>query len=268
MTLKRMFSVEVPDDEQGVLVSFLRLADPTLEGLEVALGDAMPTLDRGKLLSQLQADPTLANVPDLADAVDALVNMAGTGYSAGMNLDDVVDAVITTIQDDDVVELTDQEYETLRLRLRKLAKLRTVELIAKASQLLQASDSSFRSARVVTDLRPLYSGEDTHVAGGLILHQLAISARHNGRTETTYVALDSIDLQALSTAVSRAIDKDKALRAYAIGANTPILNPSTEYALDYGIESIAAVVRKQFTRASNWDLSLQNSSTQRRAGRF
>lgn len=225
MTLNRIRSVDIPEEDQGIFASFLRLSDPALAVLEQALSQATPTLDRDKLVSQLQTEPTLADVPDLADIVRALVNIAGTSYSAGISTDEALDYIISTIKDDGVVELNDGDAKTLKARLARLVKSKPLDLVAKANELLRANDRTFQSGRIVTDLRPICSGDDASVAGGVIVHQLAINSLHNGRRETTYIVLDSIDLEFFSNVILRAKKKDKALREYAKASSTPILSP-------------------------------------------
>jgi hypothetical protein len=226
MSHRTIRSVEIPDEEQGVLASFLKLSDLALEGLEQALRRATPTLDTEALISQLRAEPTLADVPDLTEVVGTLINIAGTSYSAGTSVDETLDVVIKSIKDGDIVKLTEVDAEILKVRLARLVKSTSVDLVAKASELLRANDRTFQSVRIATDLRPIYSGDNLSVAGGVIIHQLAIRATRNGRRETTYYALDSIDIQALNAVISRAMKKDKALREYASAATTPILSPS------------------------------------------
>jgi hypothetical protein len=228
MTTTRIQSVDVPTEEQGVLANLLRLSDPALTGLELALSNVRPTLHRDELISQLRDDATLADVQDLEGIVGSLINIAGTGYSAGASTDDVVDAVITTIQVDNVVELTEPEIGSLRKLLVRLARLKSIELIAKAIELSRANDRSFHSVRIVTDLRPICSGEAARVTGAVIVHQLALRASRNGRRETTYFTLDSADLAEFNEVLTRAIKKDKALREFANASNTPVLTPPSE----------------------------------------
>lgn len=226
MSHRTIRSVEIPDEEQGILASFLKLSDLALEGLEQALRRVTPTLDTDALISQLRTEPTLVDVPDLAEVVGTLINIAGTSYSADTSVDEILDVVIKSIKDDDIVELSDVDAEILKQRLARLVQSTPVDLVAKASELLRSNDRTFQTVRIATDLRPIYSGDKLIVAGGVIIHQLAIRSTHNGRHEITYFALDSIDLQALSAVISRAMKKDKALREYASAATTPILSPS------------------------------------------
>lgn len=228
MTNMRIQLLEIPSEEQGMLASLVRLSDQSLGELESALREVKPTLDKEILISQLRENPGLARVSDLDGIVASLINIAGTAYSAGVDTDDVINAAIQTIRSDDVVELSDEESETLRLRLASLEKLEAVQLIAKASELLKANERTFHSVRIVSDLRPICLGEDTKIGGAVIVHQLAVRSTRNGRREVTFFALDSTDLKELNEVIFRAIKKDKALRDLAVCSKTPVLSPPVE----------------------------------------
>jgi hypothetical protein len=228
MKTTRIRSVEIPEDEQSVIAQLARLTDPALEGLERALGHASPTLDRENLISQLRREPILAEVADLDEIVASLVNVVGTAYSGHVKTSDFVQVVVEEIQNDHVIELSDSDAQVLRDRLTRLAGSACLELIAKGNLLLRANDRNFRSAQITTDLRPVCIGEELKVSGGLILHQLAVRATHNGRSETAFFVLDSEDLTALKRVVSRAFKKEKALRDLAAKSGTLILTPASD----------------------------------------
>ncbi len=224
----RIQLLEIPSEEQGTLASLVTLSSEALVELGSALSAVKPTLDKEVLISQLRENPSLARVLDLDRIVASLINIAGTAYTAGVDTDDVIDAAIQTIKSDDVVELSEEEAETLRLRLSNLEKLPAIELIAKASELLKANERTFHSARIVSDLRPICLGEDTRIAGAVIVHQLAVRSSRNGRREVIYVALDSSDLTDLNEVILRAMKKDRVLRELADCSKAPILSPPVD----------------------------------------
>lgn len=228
MTATRIRSIEIPEDEQGIFASISRLSDPALAGLERALSHSVPTLDRLELISQLRSDPDLKDIGDLNEIVGALVSLAATAYSGAVSVEETIDAVVSVLKSDNVVELTDERAEILKTTLLKLIGTACIELVAKAGELVGANDKTFRSARIITDLRPICRGGDPSIAAGTIVHQLAIRARRNGRTETTYIALDPSDLVELGEAVSRAKKKEHALRDFAARSALPILTPPSE----------------------------------------
>jgi len=224
----RIHAVEIPNEEQGIIASLLRLADPALEGLEHALCEAKPTLDRQDLTSQLRREPALAEISDLDEIVRSLVNVAGTAYSGQVPVEEFVQIVVDAIRSDQVVELSDTDAAVLSERLTKLASSRCLEVIAKGSFLLRQNDRNFQTAQIATDMRPICLGTDLKVSAGLILHQLAIHTTRNGRREAIFVTLDSNDLAAMSEVVSRATKKERSLREFADSAKIPILIPVTE----------------------------------------
>lgn len=228
MNTSRIHSVDVPEDEQGIIASLVRLTDPALADLERALCQAVPTLDRENLIEQLRREPALAEVSDLNEIVGSLVNVAGTAYSAHIETNEFVQVVVDAIQNDHVIELSDSDAHVLRDRLARLVASRCLELIAKGNLLLRANDRNYRSAQITTDLRPVCLGEDLKVSAGLILHQLAVRISHNGRSETAFFTLDAEDLASLSRVISRAVKKEKALRELANKSGTPILTPVSE----------------------------------------
>lgn len=225
MTGSRIRTVGVPDDEQGIIVSLIRLTDPALDGLERALCEATPTLDRQSLVSQLRREPLLAEISDLDEIVGSLVSVVGTAYSGHFGTDEFVKVVVEAIKKDNVVDMSDAEAEILRTRLARLANSRCLELIAKGNILLWANDRNYRSAQIATDMRPVYLGEDVKISAGLILHQLAIKTSQNGEPDTVFITLDSEDLTSLSRVISRAMKKEKALSDFAEKSGTPVLTP-------------------------------------------
>jgi hypothetical protein len=193
--------------------------------LERALSQAVPTLDRKVLISQLKREPLLADVPDLDAIIGSLVSVAGTAYSGQIKVQDFVDFVVDAIRSDHVIELSDSEASLLADRLKRLTTIECLEIIAKGNVLLRANDQNFQSANIVSELRPVCFGEELKVAAGIIVHQLAIRTSHNGNPETAYFTLDSEDVASLHEVIARAIRKERSLREFAERSAMPILIP-------------------------------------------
>jgi hypothetical protein len=225
MKAHQIRSIEIPDDEQGVLAGLARLADPALDGLERALNKAVPTLDKRSLVAQLRLEPLMADVPDLENIIGSLVSFAGTAYSGQIDVDEFADIVAQEIRNDGVIELSSSETSLLAERLKRLTRIECLEIIAKGNVLLRANDRNFQSAAIASDLRPVCFGSELRVAASVILHQLAIKTSHNGRPETIYIALDSEDLASLEEVVTRAAKKERSFREFLGRSATPVLVP-------------------------------------------
>jgi hypothetical protein len=217
--------LEIPDDEQQTLFKLAQLPEAAIEALGRSINAAVPTLGQGDLIPQIEGEEALRGVTGLQDLVRSLVSVAGTSYSASVTNEEMADSIAAALTDGDVVETSEDDLKTLKRRLVTLSRLRTIEMIAKGAELSRANDRSVRSAKIITDLRPICRGEEAEVAGAVIIHQLAIHSFHNSRNETMYFSLDSEDLKTLADAVSRALLKDKALRQFAESANTVVLTP-------------------------------------------
>jgi hypothetical protein len=224
----RIESIAIPAEDQRTFAGSLRLPDAALTALEAALHQAVPTLERDALIAQLRVEPVLGNIADLESLVGALLSLAGTAYAGGLSVEEVIDFVVDEIGNDDVIDLSDSDRESLKSILARLAKTESIEVVSKARQLLLANDRNFEKAKIITDLRPVFAGDDFSISGEVIVHQLTIQAQRNGRSEATFVALDSSDLAKLHAEVTRALAKDKSLRQFAKISKTPILTPVGE----------------------------------------
>jgi len=222
----RIESIAIPSEDQRTFAGILKLPGAAVQALEVGLRKAVPTLERDALISELRREPSLGDIEDLESLVGAFLSLAGTAYAGGMPVEEVVDFVVGQLDSDEVIDLSESDRESLKAILYKLAKTESIQIVAKARQLLLANDRNFEKVKIVTDLRPVFSGDEMVIAGEVIIHQLTIQAQHNGRMETTFVALDSIDLASLHDEVARALSKDKSLRQFAKVSQTPMLTPA------------------------------------------
>jgi hypothetical protein len=109
------------------------------------------------------------------------------------------------------------EASALRERLIMLLSIeKTVGIIAKAGELLYTYPIVYQSARILTDVRPVFSSEKepTPIAS-VISHTLVVDTSEGdteGRAKRIFIALDSEDLTDLKRVIERASQKEAALR--------------------------------------------------------
>lgn len=101
-------------------------------------------------------------------------------------------------------------------RLLILLRSSQLYLAAKAGGLLTDNNSSYLSARIISDMRPLFGlSADKEPEAALIVHSLHVHALSgSGDEEDIYVALDSRDLQDLISVLERAVKKEKLLASF------------------------------------------------------
>ena len=100
--------------------------------------------------------------------------------------------------------------------LERLSSIRSVGLAARAIDLSYDSDNLLQRTRVVTDIRPLFSGDAMSVDGAIVGHTLRLRYDHEGRDEELSLAVDVNDLEQLRQQCERAILKDSTAKTSLI----------------------------------------------------
>ncbi len=111
------------------------------------------------------------------------------------------------------------EQKRLKELLLILLRSSAVTMTLKAAEVALEVDRAFDEARVMTDLRPLFSDND-EVSAGVVMHTLRISLIG---TEGISVVLDEADLLQLEQQILRARKKASALREKLRVAGIPTL---------------------------------------------
>lgn len=99
-------------------------------------------------------------------------------------------------------------------RLLQLLGVSTAQLIAKAHDILLEHAQTFSSARIVSDIRPVF-GESVEAppTAAVIVHMLNLVYFQAGERQEFVVALDTKDIQLLLDTLERAAKKTKSLES-------------------------------------------------------
>ncbi len=112
------------------------------------------------------------------------------------------------------LELDETETAALEQRLDELLQIEAVESTAHAIEILTQNPRNYGSARVLTDVRHVFSRDVREPPrGATIVEVLQLHTwSPNGTSDTTYVAMDEADLMELGAVVDRALKKTTTLR--------------------------------------------------------
>lgn len=170
-----------------------------------------------------------------------------------ISLDDakaINDAVVSlvlakaTVEDDDFIaqllEAITEEPEisdlfsrvgidTIQSRLKSLFSAGHVALAAKAASLMYEYDNVYTSAKILSDVRPIFNGDLSSIDAGLIIHTLRIHYHTDQATHKDfYVAMDNQDLDQLIDVLTRAKLKAEKLRSTLTSAGIPHLDTNLD----------------------------------------
>jgi len=118
------------------------------------------------------------------------------------------------------LDLDETGQAALKARVEALLDTAAMSTTSVAVDLQTRHARNFQSARIITDLRPVFEDDpDDGPAGAVIVETLELQTwTRTGDREQIYVALDESDLKQLQGVVGRALKKTEALRRFIDGA--------------------------------------------------
>ncbi len=212
--------LEIPERQKSALMQILRFSPKERKQLLDALKEAKPSLLGRTFTSSWtqKADVSESEAQDMFQLLASLyVSMDIADQSADAFAAEVCDAIRAS--KDPGLQLRDANWAEIKSYLAQLLALdNTLGVSAKASDVRSEYGNVFCTARILTDLRPVY-GRDVEKgpAVAVIVHEAKISFHESGeeRTKDFYVALDSDDLLQLKKLLERANRKEDSLKAAA-----------------------------------------------------
>jgi hypothetical protein len=224
-----MARLRIPKEDERGLKKLAALDDGSVEELIAALGEVSPVLFRAELASRVAA--TLDTIPrsDVDDIVGLLpplyIVRERRGISTAEFAEDVCQAMDSS--DDEELRLSGEARERFKERLIELLDVEAVNVGAKALELMFENQRSYASARVVTEVRPIFgSSPEDPPTGAIIIHMLKITYREQDQEKDFFVALDTMDVGTLRAALDRADLKAESLRSYLEGTRVSYIDPS------------------------------------------
>jgi len=132
-----------------------------------------------------------------------------------------LESIAETAASDDKLELNDGQRSSLRAWLVAALSNVAINRIAKVADVRTEYQSLFYHARVLTDLRPVFDGDDSKKQSPamVIVHSLKIEYGTMEGTREIYLSLDSADLDTLEETIAQAKKDGGELRRFLKSAN-------------------------------------------------
>jgi hypothetical protein len=208
----------IPPDQRAGLKRLAGLDDAQLAQLEEKLRSTPVRIDRDEFvkgIGQVEGVPE----PHLHQVLDALMYLSvflatpPPDMMLGSIVSDIVDSLRQSGFDDST------ELERLRIALSRLLALDAIISRAKALDLQVDQARAFQTARILTDVRPVFSsGESMRIVGLLVVHTLKLEYFEESESKEFFLALDEYDLGTLKKALLRAELKGEAIKSQLVDA--------------------------------------------------
>jgi len=225
-------TLNLPEPSQEALRILLALSPEDAQLFERTLREAKPALWPEQLAEAVAStwEGTLEG-ESVARLVHAIVGFYISRASMEMGIVDYVAQIRESMEalGDKSLLPADGDWSDFEARLGRLLDIeQPVEITAKAADVLLEHDHPFYSARIMTDLRPIYSGDPSErPAAAVITHTLKIVYQDRTRQAPAhfYVVLDSGDIQHLKELLTRAEEKGRALTTIVEQTGMTLLGP-------------------------------------------
>jgi hypothetical protein len=208
------------------LAELTQLDVKTIEEFRVALEASSFTIRRRDFAATM-ASAVPSTRTDIEGITSALMFLLSYRISQ-TNLEQFADDVVADMQDaqagDSCIE--PESGPALKDRLLTFLQIDALQLRSKASELISEDAKVFQSSRIITDMRPIFSGKNTlELSGGLIVHILKLQFYTATGANETYVSMDDDDLRELKQVIERAQQKSQLLRAHLMHSKLIDFNP-------------------------------------------
>lgn len=214
------YTIALPESQAPAMTAVASLSEDSFE----------------RLVSGLAIEPAIASLTDLVgvvdglgvvdppgprDIVEALIGAVGAAH--WRSVDDA--QVAESISRSEVLDLGEDQRAVLAERLLILIRTRTIEVLGKAIDVATEHERIFLDGRILTDVRPVFLGDQTdQPAGAVLVHTLRVDYHEAGHRRSFFVAMDAADLEQLRKVISRAVDKTASVRGLVTDAGLPIVD--------------------------------------------
>ena len=218
-----MQTITIPEHAHPAIVTLLKLSDEQFETFSKALSVARPGVFALWIAKPI-AEELDVDLRQLESLVDTLFTLNGLLPVWAVSADVFGPAVAAGAVEQHLGGLTElgPDSEKLGLRLASLIAVPTIEVSAKARDLWRANRETLMTARVITDLRPVFSDADgLKPAAGIITHSFVMRvmtsggiSEQSGSEAVHQISLDLDDLRQLKDQIQRALTKESSLREW------------------------------------------------------
>ena len=206
--------VILPERAHEALQSLARLDSASFDTLLKAISSEKPVLSTRTFAGQIAAAFGKSEQAMIRKIVDELFNVVATRDSLTVSDAEIAENVSCAAREADSKEfpLTQDDHVALQQRIQKvLAAAPTLTLINKAQDVLVEHQHVYYSARIFTDVRPVFSEVEGSIDAVGIVHNLSIHFGEGLEHREFFVALDPLDIQALRHVLDRAEAKASAI---------------------------------------------------------
>lgn len=223
-----MAALRIPKQNEAGFKILAALGDDSVQELVSALRKVSPVLYGPDLASRVASEVDTIPRSDVDQIAQVLLPLYLLRERYESSVPEIAEDVCQAMDrsDDEELRLSGEDRDQFKDHLIQLLDIEAVGVGAKALDVLFENQRSYISARIVTELRPIFGpNAEGPPAGALTVHMLKITYQEQGQQKEFFVALDTTDVGALSKVLDRADSKAESLKAFLAETEVPYIDP-------------------------------------------
>lgn len=206
--------IRIPDSYKAALIDLASYTNTIFEKILDTLKNAKASNINSELHKEITDQEISQN--SAKKLIDTLISLYIIKSNLNKTVSEITQDILETIEADRT-PLDENKIRIFKERLSHLLSINSMEICAKATNLRTEYSKIFGSARIITDIRPVFDNLVEHtnqLAGIIITHNLKIEFLESTNQQEFYLALDSDDIDELIETLNRAKHKEKILRNF------------------------------------------------------
>lgn len=179
--------------------------------LEALAAVAASPLSDERLAKGLSEATSLSRT-DATEVVHLALSLHSLPFFGYVQADRLIPEFLSAIETDDALPGSGEQKALFGGFIKGLLDLQNIELASKGLHLLASHERLFCTAKIFSDLRPVFDDEIGKPLAFLTNHILRITVHRGLETEDIYIQMDYGELAELERAIQRARKKDEQLR--------------------------------------------------------
>ncbi|MCE0498564.1 MAG: hypothetical protein LV481_11520 [Methylacidiphilales bacterium] len=217
----------IPEDAYSAIQALVELGTKDFDALVDALSKAKPAIDPSDFCKHLSEQSPQIKFSVIASILDELFRMEVARESWNLPVPEfakhLADAALEEASEE--FPITPESRDVLEARLSRIFESRkALSLTAKALSIVTDQPHLFYSAKLLSDIRPVFNESGKSIDAMVILHNLRIHYGDGEEHKDFVVTLDRRDIKKLRSVLERAEQKAETLRAFLKLSQTEYLD--------------------------------------------
>jgi|SRR6185369_3569250 len=212
-----MAFIRIPKAAKDGLRVLASLSEQQFADLRTALQSIPLEIRHHSIFAEREVKPPGITEADLESIRHAIFPLALGASSIPVSLSEYLDDVIVAASEEE--PLSEEQSTLIRERLNESLTIPSLQLVAKAYDVLTEHGSAYAIGRVVSDVRHVFGDNvEKPPIAAVVVHMLNITYSEGASRKTFVVALDNKDIDELSEALERAKKKRETLKSVILSA--------------------------------------------------